>query len=78
MILFNKSGKLEPRKCIGYIRESEYKAAYIIYISDKVGQKAHTYIEVSWASIHSNNKKLLIEYAKRMALSKGINLVEIY
>jgi hypothetical protein len=75
---FNSQGRLEPRKCVGYIRESEYKASYIIYVSDRPGEKAHTYIEVSWAALGSNNKKILINYAKKKALSVGINLVEIY
>jgi hypothetical protein len=78
MILFSVSGKLEPRKCFGYIRQSEYKAAYIIYVSDKVGEKAHTYIEVSYAAVGYAYKEVLIAHVKRMALSKGINLVEVY
>jgi hypothetical protein len=78
MILFNTSGKLEHRKCIGHIRQSQYKAAYILYIHDKIGEKPHTYIEISYAAVRSANREPLLVCAKRMALSKGINLVEVY
>ena len=69
---------MEPRRCVGTLRHSAYKACYLIYVGDAVGQIPHSYIEISYAALPSADKKVIIQYAKRMALSKGINLVEVY
>lgn len=75
---FDSSGKLQLRQCIGTLRHSEYKACYLIYISDGVGQKPHTYIELSYVAVKIGSRDEIFNYAKKYALTKGIHLVEVY
>lgn len=75
---FDSSGKLQLRQCIGTLRHSEYKACYVIYISDGVGQKSHSYIELSYAAVNNESRDTVVTYAKKYALANGINLVEVY
>jgi hypothetical protein len=72
---FNAKGRLE-RQCIGVITDSYFKSEWVIYIKDEVGGRAKNYIAVSFE--YAKTKEIAIREAKKLALSKGINLVEVY
>jgi hypothetical protein len=74
---FDKEGKLQLRKCVGVLRESEYKAAWNVYLKDARGEPHHSIVQIAYSAVPSGDRKLMLELIRKYTLCHGFDLVEI-